>query len=378
MTLVNTSDESLPQGLIVADIGSVLEDKNSQAVKLFFPAIVYTAILMILGTVGNGLTLFVYLKYIIRPSAKRLFILVLALCDFISCSVLLPAMIAEIFYSYTFTAWRACKVMRFLFYYFPFASVLTLLLISVERYMKICHPLKQQVTLSLAKRLLLLVSILLPAIFAGPATILNGFSTIRTDASNITGVECHIADEFKRTPFPLVYNVFLLSVTFLSALVLIILYSLIWKTTWRHIRFDKVSHKSVSKQNSSVSVFANISAEVNTGMKKQTSSVPDQERFSCGRRHGNKLNEHSMKKVTHIMSAVTLVFIVSFIPNCVLQILNAVIPDFFNQLNFAEKIIYQLMLRSFMISYTANPLVYGLMDVAYRQACKDSFRCRKP
>ena len=205
--MVGVNNESSP---LEMDIESFLQEKNSQAAKLFLPAIVYTSILMVVGSFGNGLTLLIYLRYLVRPSTKRLFILVLASCDFISCSLLLPALVVEIYYPFTFTAYGLCKAMRFLFYFFPLASILTLLLISVERYIKICHPIKRQVTLSFAKRQLVIVTVLLPAT---PAAILNGFSTVQTGVHNISGVGCQIADDFKKTTYPLIYNIFLLSFT---------------------------------------------------------------------------------------------------------------------------------------------------------------------
>ena len=370
--MVGVNNESSP---LEMDIESFLKETNSQAAKLFLPAIVYTSILMVVGSFGNGLTLLIYLRYLVRPSTKRLFILVLASCDFISCSLLLPALVVEIYYPFTFTAYGLCKAMRFLFYFFPLASILTLLLISVERYIKICHPLKRQVTLSFAKRLLVIVTVLLPAIFATPAAILNGFSTVQTGVHNISGVGCQIADDFKKTTYPLIYNIFLLSFTIFGALFLAILYSLIWKTTWRHIRFDTISTRKVCKQNSHTSDFSDTMGHEYFENKRRKYIIAAAGSMPATTRHGKR--EQNMKKVTHIMTAVTLVFIISFLPNSILQILTAIIPNFFNKLNSTEKVVYQLFLRSFMINYSANPVVYGLMDEAYRKACKDLFRCKK-
>ena len=369
--MTNSTDEFWPAAL---DVEKVLEEKNRQSIELFLPAVVYTSVLMVLGIVGNGLTFLVYMKYIIRPSTKRLFILVLAICDFVSCSILLPALIAEIYFSYTFTAYQVCKAMRYLFYCVPFASVFTLLLISLERCRKICYPLKWQITLSLAKKLLFVLTIIFPAILSSPAAILSGSAAIKTGINNITGTECHTSDEFKHTPFPLMFSVFLLTTASLAALVLIAMYSLIWKTTWRHVRFNTVPKKNVSSRTSYQPEVFDTKDEDHIKDIKAKYVFTVSKKLSCPKRHGAR--EQNMKKVTHIMFVVTLVFIISFIPNCVLQILNAVIHDFFNTLNHPGKIVYQLMLRSFMISYSMNPVVYGLMDIAYRKACKNVFRCR--
>lgn len=349
--MANSTEDFWPA---VLDVEEILEEKNRESADLFLPAIVYTSVLMTLGTIGNSLTLIVYMKHLVKPSTKRLFILVLASCDFISCTILLPALIAENYFSYTFTAYRVCKGIRYLLYFAPYSSIFTLLLISLERYRKICHPFNWQITLSLAKKLLCVLTVILPAIFATPAAIFSGFSTINTGVGNITGADCHNADEFKHTPFPLIYGVFLLLTATISSVVLIVIYSLIWKATWRHIRFD-------------------IQEDPNKGINAENILTVSQN-LDMPSRHDN--GELNMKKVTRIMFGVTLVFILSFVPTCVVQILNAVVPDFFNKLNHFEKILYQLLLRSFIISYSVNPVVYGFMDMAYRKACKKVFRCK--
>ena len=373
--MVPYSNES--SSTVEIDIGHFLQEKNVDATRSFLPATVYTSVLIAVGSFGNALTLLIYLRYLVKPSTKRLFILVLATCDFVSCVVLLPSLIAETYFSFTFTTYRLCKAMRFLFYFFPFASTLTLLLISVERYMKICHPLKHQVTLSFARRLLVIATVLLPAILATPAAILNGVSTVQTGARNVSGVACQIADEFKNTPYPLVYNIFLLSFTIFAALLITVIYSFIWKTTWRHIRFRKHTTSKGCRQNSRGGA-SECSDTINHRYfenKRRQYIIAVTRSKSEATRHEKR--EQNMKKVTQIMTAVTSVFIVSFLPNCILQILTAIIPDLFNTLNTTEKVVYQLFLRSFMISYSANPVVYGLMDEAYRKACKDLFRCKK-
>ena len=368
--------------LDVEDVNKYLDKQNSEAANLFLPAVIYTSIMMVLGVIGNGLTLIVYFRYITKHSTKRLFIIVLAICDFISCCLLLPALIAEIYYSYTFTSIVICKSMRYLFYLLPFASVFTLLLISLERYRKICHPLRWQITLPLARRLLHVLTIVIPAILASPAAILNGHSTIKTGVVNLTGVECHTADEFKRTSYPLIYNIALLSIALIGAVFLFIAYSLIWRTTWRHIRFVNISKKVVSEQGShcidAFNIEQNFKAEGHKGKyiftvsQKRCSKTRLEDRPS---KHG--LFDHGMKRLTHIMFAVTLVYIISFVPHCIYLILNAVIHDFFTQLSPIGKVVYQLMSRSFMISYCANPLIYGFIDKSFREACKHVFWCDK-
>ena len=243
-------------------------------------------------------------------------------------------------------------------------------------------------------------TVLLPAILTIPAAILNGYSTVKTDKANITGVECQIADEYKHTPFPLIYNILLLSVAFAGALILIVVYSFIWRTTWRHFRFVNTPKPVACAQTSNYSDDCNIGHLNKTKEKKakyvftvsrntpsltgpgnmpslsRPGNMPSLTRSgNCPTRHSS--HENSMRKVTRIMFAVTLVFIISYIPNCTLQILNAAVHDFFNQLNYQEKIVYQLMLRSFMISYSANPLIYGFIDKTFRQACMNALRCER-
>ncbi|XP_053402763.1 uncharacterized protein LOC123550516 [Mercenaria mercenaria] len=86
---------------------------------------------MVLGIVGNVHVLYVYI-FRMKPTSHRIFIIVLAMLDLLSCAVSMPFITADMFQRLTFTAATACKILRFFLYFFAGSSGLLLLPIAID------------------------------------------------------------------------------------------------------------------------------------------------------------------------------------------------------------------------------------------------------
>eukprot|EP00057_Strongylocentrotus_purpuratus_P003133 XP_003725989.1 PREDICTED: gastrin/cholecystokinin type B receptor-like [Strongylocentrotus purpuratus] len=98
---------------------------------------------MVLGIPGNGLIIIVYLKKH-RKTGTDVFILGLAIVDFIVC-VSFPLKI----YSYLasqFTNHVLCKLMHFFVFWNTYLGVFLTAVITVDRYIAVCRPMKRRVS----------------------------------------------------------------------------------------------------------------------------------------------------------------------------------------------------------------------------------------
>ncbi|CAL1547202.1 unnamed protein product [Lymnaea stagnalis] len=94
--------------------------------------------------------------------------------------------------------------------------------------------------------------------------------------------------------------------------------------------------------------------------------------------NGNCLPAHAWKaripKSTLMLFAITLVFVVSFLPFLVvISIRQQRGPEFYQRLSAAEEILVHIFSRSYLVNNCANPIVYGLCNVQFRRQVKQLF-----
>ncbi|KAK7091948.1 uncharacterized protein [Littorina saxatilis] len=221
----NTTDDYLAK----------LTHLNDDIAQDLIPAMVFVGLLMVLGLVGNILACFIFV-FRLRMSTQHFLIVCLAVFDLLSCTIAMPTEIVDMRYFLMFENEFACRLLRFVNSYCAFASILTLIVIAVDRYRKVCSPLKRQMTLQNVKVSVVIV-LFVALLFAIPAAIVYGIRTAETEDPMIHGHDCSTNDSVKNTAIPLVYNT-VLFVAFLVILVtLTIIYVKIWREMKRHNRY---------------------------------------------------------------------------------------------------------------------------------------------
>ena len=370
------------------------------------PSIIYLTVLTLCGASGNGLVLLVFYRKF-SSSIHRCFILTLAAFDFFACVIGTPWAIVEAFNVFTYFDKISCKVFRFFLYYFSIASSLTLVLIAVERHRKICSPLKAQLTVPLAKRALFLVAGVISSISASPALFLYGNASVRTKFANITGTKCFITDDMYETYWPAAFNVYLLILATLAAVIMGTCYFRVARRvsslgTENVQKRMKASQKSNLSQ-SSLEVDEQAQQETETDSNSETASIkmtiqtkiPSSRSSPMSTRKTldmslktrqwatnviRKLSSKSGQKTLHItkmLVAVTVVFVVSCLPHLVVMLWTAIVGrDAERDPSYPKDNIYQILFYSFMINNLINPFIYGIMDLKFRRESKRILCCK--
>ena len=208
---------------------------NAVLVQLHIPAIVFIAVLMVLGVFGNMIVIYVFTtKYYI--STYRGFILWLGWIDLISCTVGMPLLIVSMLHPYMFPSEAACKTLRFLHVFFVVSSAFIVIAIAIERHRRICYPFSIEMTTNKITAMCLAASIL-GCLVAVPAIFVFGDAAVETGVHNITGNECFIDADAEHTDWPQGYFIFQLALSIVSMIVLGIFYYRIGKRIWYHDRF---------------------------------------------------------------------------------------------------------------------------------------------
>ena len=412
------SELSIPE-----DRNWTLDELSHVKSTMLVPSIVYLCMLMVIGVAGNVLVISVY-YFRFNRSTHRCFILVLASSDLFACSVGVPFAIAESFHAYTYTEHVSCRILRFVLYYTTICSSLTLVLIALERFRKICRPLKRQMSISMAKKALILVNAGISFVSASPALIMFGRNTIQTGVSNKTGTKCFISDTFVDTKWPTVFNIYLLCLAIASTVIMSVCYisvarqvsnvgkenimkrqslqndaSKICKSTASDMDGDSEILSGCISQNEDeinsqyLEVTRDSSISTSNGMYNRVSAAESSDAGNCNgtktkhrltanpsqwaikvmRRISSRSAEKTLR-ITRMLVVVTVVFVLSYLPH-----LSLMLWDMFTETyeTLPKDNLYQIIFYSFFLNNLINPFIYASMDLKFRGECKKLFCCVK-
>ena len=390
-----------------------LEELNGEQRKLQIPSMVCTSLLMIIGVTGNLSVLFIFF-FKFKPSNHRCFMLTLGIFDTVMCTAGMPFLIVDMVYPFMFTNILACKMLRFMNYYISLVSINVLFLIALERFRKICQPLKPQLPVSLAKKFILIIVIVIGPVLSIPAFKMYGRNTVDTGVNHIKGVQCFTDDSVKYTLFPAVYNLILLFVCCGYATGMGICYIQIIRKRLKTIKSRQKTSKNVlletlpsSTNNSDVTINATSGlTEVNgnhvtftlgdttpptTDTSTQTNSTDANkqdlnESNKHLRMHRKKIDaktlfikrcettsakmcnwhERRTNRITKILLLITMIFALSVTPHLLLMVTIFLNANFLNSMGPVTASLYQIAIRSFCINAVANPIIYGCIDKKFR------------
>ncbi|KAL3889956.1 hypothetical protein ACJMK2_002271 [Sinanodonta woodiana] len=489
----NSSTSILNRNMSDSDIfrnGSItmkarLEEINAAKVKLFLPVLVIYVVIMTAGIIGNIFVLIIY-KNKFKRSSSRIFILSLAAMDLLVCVFGIPYHVLDLINPYTYTNHVACKCLSFLMTFFTLGSIFVLTVVGVDRFFKICRPLKKQVS-DFGTRKACGIAILSSLLVSWPNALIYGHSSVRVGAGvgddHLIGDECFIDDDYKNSALPIFFIGFIWCVVISANVVLFVLYSLIYHAIYvrennqteicRSIQksglasadetpygsniltkansvhninrdeiqqdqggipllilkdaesqVDRSGEVAVSetsfqgRKSESVECLGNTGANSKHAITTGAISVPKagllkshpligRSATACGstnicirsrtlaaerRRQSaptthtemsfvkslRKLTSHTStllstekhtRKITKIMFTITLVFIVSYLPHLCITILDAVDTHFWDDLSSSEIVVYDILLRTYLINDMANPIIYGFWDDKFRKEC---------
>ena len=384
------------------------------------PSMIYLVVLLCIGLPGNVLVCYIYhtkngshMTGIGKPRRKMkssdIFILALAWLDILNCILSVPVEIYILRYFAQFDYPWICKLSRYASMVLNASSSFVLLGIAVDRFIgiKYSHS-KHRFTASTAIKLVI-VSVLLAIIISLPGIALYGTQILHLKLKPyIYGKTCLIEDHFVHTKYPLMLSMFLLTLHLLFDAFFIILYGIVGKKIIRNRNLSSIrTHKDRRKSRSNISQEIEIShitfnnalqqrpVDKNENIelkgfkyRSEDDETSDNQVKSSAQYEDNRNNKkpninkqkdsavhgkvYKAGKTTFMLFAVTIVFMLTFAPYCAIAILRSVSSDdFYIKLSNIEKMVYQLFLRSYLLSSAANPLIYSFLSDKFRQQCRN-------
>ncbi|KAK3095062.1 hypothetical protein FSP39_009819 [Pinctada imbricata] len=338
--------------------------------------VIFLATLCVLGTIGNLHVLVVYQKQY-KISNFKLFIIVLALNDLLTCILSIPFEIVRTRYKFTFQVDVFCKISRFFVYIFSNTCGLILSFIAVERCRKICAPFRRQLShrmVTIAVVCLFVFSALLSVPTLLYCKILD---KPLPDHGNYTGSHCACEKNLLYT----VHQGIILGISTIALIVVLVSYILTARVVFKTRNFDVFSQDDGGTSVKLVKMNSLTSSD-NGGKenkKDKNNSKPVEKTLSKKsllHRSSSKARSQYLNRAirnTIILMVATIISYIGILPVFIIGILQAVDSGIYevveDQLGSAKSILTRL----YFLSGVMHPFVYLVMDRTFRGACRDIY-----
>nr|QEJ80978.1 alpha2 adrenergic receptor [Mytilus coruscus] len=355
---------------------------------LYLPVIIFLFLLMIFGCFGNTLVLYIYCFRSKKRSANN-FIIAMALFDFITSVVVMPIDIYDLLYHYSFYSNIACKIFRAVESATTYASAVILIQIAFDRYFKICKPLRfgnrnRTKFMSISAGMLALI-------LCSPAVVL--FGTRREQISgNLCGFDCSVDQKYKGSTFQTIYYLLLGLVFIVTFVILSALYFLIWLAIKRRkgITIGENPRQSVI-QNGRKRMLSSVSDDDSSSVvqnqkqfRRTLSNLSTKSKLS---NLSERLSNIKASRTTKIFIAVTIAFVLSYLPSVGVMICRSVNKKIEKDSSEFVQVLLKLFSRCHYLNNAANPIIYSFLNKHFRDeitkltksigfCCKHRFRPR--
>lgn len=374
------------QNLTSLDTEKLLQQWNHEISRSFTLSTVVHSVLFTVGTFGNLFIIFIYNFKMKGYKDDRYFIPILAVVDMLACAFSTWFALTVNIFPVIFPDDVLCKCLLYVNYLATQSSIFLLVVISIQRFLKICRPFQKQMTLYWKRFSLVTISIVTTIILI-PELIFYGKVPVRSTKYNVTGYICGPIRQPESMATGLIsFTAAAMSVCVISIAIVVIMYLYILKHLLRQNRVRKLNHcRSFSRSEAS-------DVPVPSEEKDQSESPPPKRQEINGNREkdkevklpnyntlqvpnevpklkrskGSKI-KLSTRRLTFMFMTISLTNVVSNIPTIVYVILCVNDPEawFRNPYGFLQQL-FQFMRAMRVVNHAMNPFLYGLFDGRFR------------
>ena len=377
---------------------------NKELSDVLIPNDVILTLYVLLGICGNSVVLYVYKVRLTGKMTDRYFIPFLAITDLSASTVCGTFGIALNMMQASFTNTHLCKAWWFFAAFTTYMSIQLLLIIAVQRYLKVVKPVGRQMDVRI-NRIAMLGALCLAVIIAGPTTALYGSVPFPNKNGTIIGMRCSKIKGENKTGSILYGSVIgLIAITIVASLIGI--YLRVGWTIFRHMKFNRnFSNAAIDEDMSSEKSTKGTSIDeidqgkpdvtkqdIANGKNKQldhkssvfTTQTIHSDNVSQNKTgnpkkprktdHHDKINKKIMHKFTLMFMLITFIFLVCYIPKVLIMLVEALNPKFWEEFSDTDRAAMLFVYRMYIINNVSNPFVYAFLDVKFRNELKQMCR----
>lgn len=365
-----------------SNISSIFAE-NFDISQLLIPNTIIISIGILLSICGNSMVMFIHWRKLNSLKNFRMFIPFLALSDSLAAIICSSASIYQNFNWYTWTSKYLCKLAWFSMSLVQTNSAILLFAIAVQRYLRICHPLRRP--MKYRKKIgLLLFALCFLGFESIPFIYFSDVVTHDDVLTNSNVSECRmlVNAELIHTVYRYADDIFILIIVVIVTVLYIksglVLSVLSKKATQSNIRHNNNKLGLLDKtqvpegleyiENSVDGVsrsFDALDSSDTYGTTERVSKPKRMTRLKC-RKYRN-IN------IMFIVISFTAFFV--YTPRTVFNILELHSTHFWFRLSKPELRLWLAIKRWYLIMYCVNPFIYSIMDYQFRRELKKMF-CR--
>ena len=373
----------------------LLMSLNSDVIQQRLPNTILTAIMMVLGVIGNIIVLYVFLKRLNQRNNERYFVPFLALVDFAACVIGPTFSLLENVYPVTFPSAVVCKTMWYATSLTSGLSLSLLFIIAINRYLKLCRPHGRQMTVHhkrmfMAAMFIIVTLILIPMVFFVELHYIDFLYSNR----HIFGITCAPHNP-RQTLGETIYFGCMFGVISIIIIITAVLYTAVGKVVFERlkksrkgsvpnsiqpspqlVRNQRINH---NRKTSALSVITATNAVLNEtngelGKRKESETnghVTQIPRSTQGAYKQYRMNFYIMFLTIFICNTI------SFVPSMIYLLLHEHDLYFWFRHDAGALNVHLTMHRLFVTNHVLNPFIYGYFDITFRRHVIETFR-RKP
>jgi len=392
-------------------MGTYVDDWNSQYINVFIPNIIWIILCLFLGLIGNSCVLFMYIFKMKQHREERYFIPILALLDLMASIFASIYDITDYFYFVTYPFSRLCTAIVFLSFCTSGLSGHCLLLVGIQRYLKICRPRGFQMTL-FWRRVAILIIMCVTISYSVPILFAAGNKNVdwTFKGRNITGITCSINaqdnPDFISVFYPATLVIIITNIIATTAVYIpigCVIYKTFYKKNETRCSVNSRSSDSIkvisaddnfSKELECKTIFQKHSygkkkSEIPTDITKNVvcigkldriqSNLSSSTRTSIISRRRRRSTTRGAKTAVNFNSmflAIVLFYMLSYISTGTMFIVSSKHSLYWFKLPDIELGILMWVQRIYIVNHVVNPLIYGYFDIYFRESIISIFKCK--
>lgn len=351
---------------------------NERYAGVVLPNTVLLALGMTVGAVGNVAVITLYASKIQDKKGDRYFIPVLAFIDCLGCAANGAFYTIDNLYLFLFPSDALCRVLIFLLTFASGFSAHVLLVIALQRYLLICRPFGQQLTLYWRRVSLGIITV----VCLGYASPLLGIGGVRHSNSTFLNRtfpshECVLSVE--KSAGTVLYFGLIALISVANILITVALYVPITRAIYRTFSFRKrtLSYTSRDRRMSDSRTTQISHIEIQESPKHETSDIANNGKQTVSPKRAAKVHQKTrtceskkdkVKATINLMFLIIiLVYIVSYIPTLAILIATYTLSDFtYLELSTAGINLWLFCARFLLLNHVVNPFIYGYFDIGFR------------
>lgn len=308
------------------------------------PLGIFILFLSVVGIVGNAFVLNIFRK-IQYDSTYKIFVFILAYFDLSTSIAHVMKEVEQLWFTSYDTSDIECRITYFTGYVVSSTSYAIIVVIAIERYRKICHPLKPQMSVSTAKRVCL-ACVGFACVSGLPFPFMTGNWYVTMEGR--TTSQCLIGNTGERKVWPFFYCLSSLTVSVIFAVIVTCLQVIIWKT-----------------------ILAQKALKLREGQSFR--HIKNQDATSKDERDARRAAENDNVKVTLTFCIITVLLIVSYFPHTMFNTYVAYknYYDPYVTIDRSTFVWFGLLQYFVAINIILNPFVYFLSDNRFRNLFKE-------